>query len=414
MSNNTVLKYCLLALIFCGFFAMPVHGQGRKEELKEKKEQIEEDIQYTNKLLSKTEKNKKTTLSQLNLIKRQIKSREQLIATINSEVEYLKNKIAANEDEIENLNNELDDLKDEYAKMIYHANKIKSRQHKLMFIFSSESFDQAYRRLRYLRQYNDFRREQAEKIQEKKENINDKIAQLKIDTKRKINLLASKEQERQKLKNEKLEEKEVVQKLKSKESQLRNELQQKQQQARKLEKKIESIIAAEMAKSTEKPKEETESSEFKLTPEQVALSEDFTSNKGKLPWPTKRGKISSTFGTHAHKKLEGIQEVNNGITISTSPDSKAIAVYGGNVTKVISIRNKKAVLVRHGGYFTLYDNLSDVQVSPGEKVATGDIMGTVKTDNSSGETEINFQIWKAKSKGQPEKLNPENWILSRK
>lgn len=410
---HAFLKYCFIALIFYGILSVPLYAQDKKEKLKEKKEKIEQDIRYTNKLLSETKKNKKTTLSQLNLINRQINSREQLINTISSEVEYLKRQINENESEIDNLNHELEELKEEYAEMIYHAYKIKSRYHKMMFIFSADGFDQAYRRLRYLRQYNNFRRKQAELIREKKQNINKKIAQLKEDTEQKVNLLAQKEQERQKLKGEKQGQNQAIEELKNRESQLRTELKQKQAQARKLEKEIERIIAAEMAKASEQPEEESRTPEFKLTPEQVALSDDFTSNKGKLPWPTKRGQISSTFGRHAHKKLKGIQEINNGITISTSPNSKALAVFGGKVTKVISISNKKAVLIQHGDYFTLYDNLKAVEVSPGKQVETGDVIGTVKTENSSGETEINFQIWRAKSSGQPEKLNPQKWILSR-
>ncbi|MCF8218565.1 MAG: peptidoglycan DD-metalloendopeptidase family protein [Bacteroidales bacterium] len=410
---HAIVKYCFIILIFYGILSVPLYAQDKKEELKEKKKKIEQDIRYTNKLLSETKENKKTTLSQLNLINRQINSREQLIHTINSEVEYLKRQIGDNESEINDLNQELKELKEEYARMIYHAYKIKSRYHKMMFIFSAESFDQAYRRIRYLRQYNDFRRKQAELIQEKKQSINTKIAQLKEDTERKVNLLARKEQERQKLKHEKKGQNNVIEELKDRENQLRRELRQKQAQARELEKEIERIIAAEMAKASEKTTETSSTPEFKLTPEQVALSDDFTSNKGKLPWPTKRGQISSTFGRHAHRKLRGIQEINNGITISTSPNARAIAVFGGRVTKVISIGNKKAVLIQHGDYFTLYDNLTVVEVSPGNQVETGDVIGTVKTDNSSGETEINFQIWRAKSRGQPEKLDPQNWILSR-
>lgn len=412
--RNHVQKISLMLALFCWVLLVPLQAQDKKQQLEEKKKKLEQDIRYTTKLLSETEESKRSTLSQLSLINSRIRSRAQLITTISSEVEYLREQIKSNEREIKELNTELEELKEEYARLVYHAYKTKSKYHKMMFVFSAENFNQAYRRLKYLRQYGDYRKKQAELIKEKKNRLNEKIAQLKQDTERKVDLLANKEQERQKLKSEKEGQSKVVQSLKSRESQLKRELRRKQAQAQELEREIERIIAAEMAKNrSETPESPSAEPEFSLTPEQVALSDDFTGNKGKLPWPTKRGEISSTFGTHAHKTLVGIVETNNGITIATSKNSNAHAVFKGQVTKVITISNKKAVLVQHGQYFTLYDNLATVNVKPGQEISTGDVIGKIRTDSSSGTTEINFQIWRASTKGSSHKLNPQGWLLPR-
>lgn len=385
-----------------------LQAQDKEEELRRQKKKIEDDIRYTNQLLSETQQSRKTSLTQLSLIRRKINSREQLIATISSEVDYLKNKISQNQNSIDELNQELDELKDEYAKMIYHAYKTKSKYHRIMFVFSADGFDQAFRRLKYMRQYSEYRKKQARLIQEKKAELNQLIADLKQDRKEKVELLARKEQERAKLRSERTTHSRSVENLKSKEQELRISLQQKQTKARELEKKIEEIIRSEMAKKEGGP----EQPKFRLTPEQVELSDNFTRNKGRLPWPTVRGRISSYFGTHVHEKLH-VEEINNGITIQTTSNATVRAVFNGTVTKVIRIGNKRAVLVRHGEYFTLYDNLMRVQVHPGDEVKTGDTIGVIKTDNSSGTTELNFQIWKARSNADAQKLDPAEWLLKR-
>lgn len=394
------------------YFSNSLYAQDKKEKLKKRKKEIEEDIRYTNNLIDETTESKKNSLKKLLLIKRQIESRSQLVRTINSEVDYLKEQISSNQEQINQLNEELETLKDEYAKMIYHAYKTKSKYHKLMFIFSAEDFDQAYRRLKYLRQYSDFRKKQAREIQGKKKTLNNKIAKLKEDKERKVELMARKQQEKEKLKSEKENKNEIVSNLKQKEHKLRERLSRKQEKARELEEKIEKIIAREMAES-EEAKEEEASPKFKMTPEQVELSENFTKNKGKLPWPTKKGIVSSTFGQHTHETLDGVVLYNNGITIQTSKNAWALAVFEGNVNKVISIGNKKAVLIRHGDYFTLYDNLRRVNVKPGDQVKTGQKLGIIKNDNNTGYTQINFQIWKVRKQSKPKKLNPSEWLLSR-
>ncbi|MFO8054544.1 MAG: peptidoglycan DD-metalloendopeptidase family protein [Bacteroidales bacterium] len=412
MDKNRIKRLVILpVLIFCA--GLSLYGQTKKEELRKEKQEIEETIRYTNKLLSETADDKKSSLKQLSLLEQSVKNREQLITTISSEVAYLNDQIRQNKREISRLNQELEQLKDEYAKMIYHAYKTRSRYHRLMFIFSAEDFDQAYRRLKHFRQYADYRRKQAALINEKKEKLSERNATLKEDTERKTDLLANKEQERRKLKAEKEGHSQTVHNLQEKEQQLKRELAQKRAQAEELENEIERIIAAEMAEAETATPDESPSPEFKLTPEQVELSDDFTSNKGKLPWPTKRGIVSSKFGRNAHENLQGIVELNNGITIQTSKNAEVMAIFSGKVTKVISIGGKKAVLLQHGDYFTLYDHLADVTVNPGQSISTGDVIGIVKTDRDSNRSEINFQIWQARKKGQPEKLNPALWLLPR-
>ncbi len=438
---NVLGKIGFLILLF---FASGLFAQSKKE-LEKKKSQLQSEIKVTNQLLNETKKNKRISLNQLVTLNKKIGIREELINTIGSEINLLGNQINDNQQRINYLQNELAQLKKEYASMIYYAYKNQSSYNKLMFVFSSQDFNQAFKRLKYFQQYSDFRKNQASLIDSTKKKIYEQNLNLQEKKQDKNKLLLNEEDEKQTLTKEKQEKEKVLTQLQSKEKQLKKELAKKQSDANKLNAAIKKIIDDELkrvrdearetakakrkkekeaaiaaAKKENKPvvtkttkeeeketEKEVEEAELKLTPEAQKLSNSFASNKAKLPWPVAEGIISSSFGEHDHPVLKGIKVKNNGIDISTKNGANARAVFDGVVSGVISIPGAgKAVIIRHGEYLTVYSNLASVNVNKGDKVKTKQQIGVV-LDGEEDRSEIHFEIWKGSIL-----LNPAQWVYN--
>lgn len=400
-------------LIFLILFSSNLSAQNRKQDLQKEKQAIEKEIKYTNDLLERTSRNKESNINGLVILKKKINQRERLINTIRAEISLLENEIDETGDSVFALSVELKKYKEEYAKMIYYAYRNRSSYDRLVFIFSSKDFNQAYRRLRYFQQYGSYRRTQARLITQTQEALNAKEKKLEAQRDEKQDLLASAENERSLLENERSTVNSTIQDLSKKEKQLRADLRKKRKSVAELENTIEKIIAEEIRLAEERARAEaassTTASGFALTPDEMILSENFASNKGKLPWPTERGIISSTFGEHNHPVLARVKVKNNGIDILTSEGEYARAVFSGEVTRVISVPNfNNVVIIRHGEYLTVYSNLDEVLVSKGERVTTKQKIGRVYTNKSENKTQIHFEIWKAK-----ELMNPSLWLAGK-
>ncbi len=384
-----------------------------KTELEKQKQQLLKDIEFTNKLLSETEQNKKATLGELNLLSSKINKRQELINTILREVELIERQINETKGVVSSLKDDLQRLKDEYALMLYHTYKNQSQYDRLMFILSSQDFNQAYKRIKYFQQYAKHRQEQAEAIEAMQKILESRTEELADKKLKMAYLVEDKEKEKIQLSTEKEEQDKMVKTLKQKESELKNQLQQKQRDAKKLEKAIARIIEEEIRKAQQKAEKTggtTTKSGFALTPTELELSGNFSNNEGKLPWPSDRGVITSSFGEHPHPTLPSIKIENNGIDITTDKGTKARSVYEGTVSAVVSIPGAhKAVIVRHGEFLSVYANLEDVLVKMGDKLAVKQEIGTVVTSREDGKTVLHFEIWKGASK-----LNPAKWILSKK
>ncbi len=402
----------LLILFIITFLFNPSLAQDKKNELKQEKNKIEKEIKYTNNLLSETKKSKETSLNQLIILNNKISYREKLIAAINSEINIFNNKIDANNSNIKELTNELLSLKNEYAKMIYFAFKNKSLYNRLMFVFSSEDFNQAYKRLKYFQQYSAYRKTQVKLIKKTQDEINVKTKELETQKAKKLILLETREKEKVLLINEKNEKNNTIKKLANKEKELLKTLRAKEKESNKLKKAINAIIAEEIRLAAEKAKEaetKTTSTIISLTPEESQLSNTFTENKGNLPWPSEKGIISSTFGEHRHPVLKKVKTKNNGINILTNKGASARAIYNGTVISVKSITNTNtAVIIRHGEYFSVYSNLDNVFVKRGDKVTTKQEIGLIYTSSSDFKTELHFEIWRGKTL-----LNPAYWIVKK-
>ncbi len=403
MKVDAAGKFFIVLIAF--LMATSVHAQDKKKELQNNKKKIEEEIQYNSQLLEETKKSKKTTLNQLIILKQQIASREKLIQNMNDQIKTTDDQIQLNNEIINDLKKDMENLKDEYAKMIYYAYKNKSSFDRLMYIFAASDFNQAYRRIKYFQQYANYRKTQADLIVKTQEEINSSIDELEAYKKEKLELVTTLKEEVAELAGARSQQNSVYSTLNRKEKELAKTIREKEKAAKKLQKEIEKIIAEEIRLAAEKTGT-TKSGVFALTPAEMQLSAGFEENKGGLPWPLEKGIISSTFGEHAHPVLKRVKTKNNGIDILTDQGMKARAIFGGEITRVISIPNYNyVVMIRHGEYLSVYSNLVEVYVQKGQKVNTKDELGKIFTDKKESKTELHFELWKGKTL-----LNPSNWL----
>ncbi|MBL4578743.1 MAG: peptidoglycan DD-metalloendopeptidase family protein [Flavobacteriales bacterium] len=386
-----------------------LYGQ-TKEELQKKKQELERNIAYTGELLKVTILNGEASLNQLSTLKIQISYRQRKIRNLNKEIKFMDRQIAENNDIIRALEQDLVQVKEEYSKMLYYGFKNRNSYDKLVFVFSSRDFNQAQKRLKYLQQYSQFRREQADLIQTTKTLIGDKNVALEKKKEVKRSLMSEKKTEKEDLEKDKKDKNKVYNKLKSNESRLRTELKADIKEAEKLNTAIANILEEEKRIEDERRKRK----QFGLTPEEAKLSEGFKNNRGKLPWPLRRAIITGTFGPHPHPILPEIEVDNNGIDLSTNEGAKARAIFEGVVTAVIILPNSniKAVIVRHGEYFSVYGNLQEVIVKKGDNIALKQELGVIYTDVDKSKTVGHLEIWKMGKEGTV-KLDPQKWLAKK-
>ncbi|MBL4657667.1 MAG: peptidoglycan DD-metalloendopeptidase family protein [Flavobacteriales bacterium] len=391
---------------------LPILTYGQtKEELQKKKKELEKNISYTGILLNETIKNKEASLHQLSTLKIKISYHRSLIRNINKEIKLMDRQIAENNDIIRALENDLIQVKEEYAKMLFYAYKNRNSYERLVFVFSSKDFNQAQKRLKYLQQYSTYRKEQADLILSTKDLIADKNSALEKKKETKRRLISEKEAEKKELSKDKEGKDKVYSKLKSNEEKLKSDLKKDKKAANKLDVAIANIIAEEirLARIAAQNKKK-----FGLTPEEAKLSEDFRNNKGKLPWPLKRAIITGTFGVHPHPILTGIEINNNGIDLSTNKGATSRAIFEGVVTAVIIMPNSniKAVIVRHGDFFSVYGNLQEVFVKKGDNIMLKQELGVIFTDEAKFKTVGHLEIWRMSDKGTV-KLDPQKWLAKK-
>ncbi len=411
-------KYLLFLLVFfVGNFAFPQ----TKEDLKKQKSALEKEINYTTELLNKTKSTKTKSLNYLKVLETQIKSKEQLLITLNIEISLLNKQISKTERAILNTQKlilqeeqNLAALKNEYAKMIYAAYKEKGSRNNLIFIVSSEDFNQGYKRILYLKQYYAFRKNQAHKILESQEELlqnKERLAQQKDrlieESATKGYLVSSKKEELQSINSIKNEKQELVKKLSKSEREFRKKLQDKQKKAKELDDRIRKIIEEEIRKAREKAKKNNKDDSFGLTPEALALSSEFANNKGKLPWPLEKGVIISRYGKQKHAVFAGVETFNNGLDIATDQNATVRVIFDGTVSRIFFIKGEgKAVLINHGEYFSVYSGLKEVSVKTGDKLFSKQKIGVVVTQEQENKTELHFEIWKGY-----DKHDPSNWLF---
>jgi len=401
-----VSLWLLVALLFASSPAFAQKTKGKsKQQLQSEITALQDEIDNANRLLKKTKKDKEATLAEATLLDRKIKQREKLIKAYNEQIAVLDAEIKQGQNSIKSLNTDLGKLQKEYAQMIVFAYRNRSHYNALAFVFASDDFNQAFRRLRYIRQLNDARKTKMEQIAATERRISGEVQAGQQAREQQAALLADEKAQQEILKAEKAELNKQVASLKKKEGSLQQDIKSKQQQAKKLQKAVDDIIAEEIRAAKERRKAE-EKKGIAPTPAETALSSSFASNKGKLPWPVERGVISSTYGKHASVVSDKVTVTNNGIDIATEEGAQARAVFDGEVTGVTRLTGSNTVvIIRHGDYFTVYSNLENVIVKRGDKVKTKQNLGTVHTSKAENKTELHFELLKEQNR-----QNPAQWL----
>jgi len=372
------------------------------EELRKKKQEAENQIKYTSKLLNEVQKSQNSSTNKVRLLIRQIEQRTRVINATTSEVGVYQQLIENNILAIRLMKSDLTEIRKEYAELIRVAYHNRHAYDQILFLLSADNANQAYRRYLYMKHYTTYRESQAALIDAIQTVLDGKMKKLEEQKLIKLQLVNDTKRETAQLSQEKLQKNAELQKLQKEQQSLRKKLEQQQKAEQQLEREIERIIAEEARKSA-KPGTKGMS----LTPEQKLLGENFEQNKGRLPWPVERGVITEHFGINQHPVLTNVQTRNNGINITTEKGAKARAVFNGEVTRVFGITGgNTAVIIRHGKYLSVYSNLREVTVKMGDKVKTKQVIGTVFTDvDDSKKTILKFQVWL-----ENQKLNPEQWI----
>ncbi len=456
-----VLKKCFrVFLLLTILLSITLLAQDETKKLQSKKSKLEREILETNKELEQNKKNKTANLNQLVLINKKINKREELINELGGEVNGIESQIMKLNDTIFRINKNLSDLKTEYAKLIYSTFRNRSAVNRLMFIFASQNFNQAYKRIKYLRQYTDYRKAQMQEISEKQRLLATKKLELENTKSSKLSLKHKQEYERNSLAFEKQEKDSKIKNLTSQEKKLLNKLRNNEAALNKLQLSIETLVAAEIKKANaekarkeealaekklkaeeakksrptaakaepstkpsanvtpavlpaeKKPAEVTKkaipvnSNSMSINAEEVALSGSFASNKGRLPSPFDKGTIISSFGEHPHPEYQNIKIKNNGIDILSAPGSQVKAVFEGEVSSTMFIANLNyVVIVRHGDYLTVYSNLSSITVKKGDKIKTRQVLGIAANEEGNSKSRLHYEMWMGKVL-----LNPSAWL----
>ena len=377
----------------------------KQEELEKKSRLLKKEIKKINELLFSNEKKKKTALDEVEDLELKLFFREELIKINNQQANEIVIRININEKTILNQRNELDKLKNNYSKMIKNSYQSRSLNNRLMFLFSSENFYQAYKRLEYLKQYSASRRKFALRIEQKTkllQELNKSLIDQKI---KKENLIQENRKAKQVLLNEKKRQKEVINFLLKKRKNLSTQINLKQKQAKEIDNEIEKLIKQAILVSKKNSKN-SNSVVFDLTPEAKLIANNFKSNKGRLPWPLEKGVVIQRFGKQPHPVVRTTTIQSNGVTIATKPNSIVRSVFDGEVMAILVYKGSNpSVLIRHGNYISAYKNLGRVDVKKGERIKAKQKIGKVFTNQKSGKSTMQFSIF---NNAVPE--NPKNWI----
>lgn len=377
-------------------FIVNAGGQTRQELEEERKRTLAE-IAYADTMLKATQLQRSAGLNELRLINSRISLRENVLSGIRSEMDLLNYRIELNTLSASMMSDDLELLRKEYARSINAAYKFSKGYHPLVLILSARDFNQGYKRIKYLQQSASYRRRQAEVIQDIVIEISRSIDRLDADRNRLEDLSLQEEAQRRQLLGEQTKRQQLNQELSRREQQLRREIEEKRKIATEIQDAINRII-----------EEEKKALKFELTPEQQLVGTDFVSNMGRLPWPVERGIITSKFGPQQQQVNRNVISIDNiGIEITTTGENPVRAVFRGEVSRVWAITGgNMAIIIRHGSYMTVYQNVINVRVRPGDSVDTMQAIGDVYTEGDpTGSGVLSFMIFH-----ETKKHNPEEWL----
>jgi len=412
----------LLSLVFICMTSLMWSQTSQQEKLEERKAQIQREIRENEALLQSVKKKEKSAVNVIVIQGNKIKLKEKLINTTEKQKKLLSNDMYINQMQINKLKRELAILKEDYAKMIVKSYKSRSEQSRAMFILSSENFLQAYKRAQYMKQYTNYRKMQGIEIKSKSDQLIVYNQKLDVQKTAKQKLIAENEKERLSLLKEKQIQQKLVDSIKKDKKKIATEIKKKQQEAKAIDRQIDRLMREAIAEANRKAaalnaksnplatvsKAAAISSKIILTAESKILADNFRANRGKLPWPVEKGFVSLPYGDQPHPQFSSLMIHNSGVEITTDQGATARAVFGGEVTSVIVLSPvNKAVMIQHGDYFTVYQNLSSVFVSKGDKVSIKQSLGKIRTSGETGKTVLKFTISQNTTYN-----NPSSWLFN--
>jgi murein hydrolase activator len=390
------MKYLLLIFSILLFIGNCLNGQ-TKAELEAKRKATLDEITYVDNMLKSTAKQKEESLNAIKIIGNKLNLRESVIRGMRDEISLMNERINLNTIAIDMMESDLVGLKKDYARAVLNSYILQKENPELVYILSAKDFNQGYKRLKYLQQITKFRRREAETIIELKEEIYSAKSRLQSDLGRISDLKSKEEQQKNLLESEQSKKQIMVQTLSKKERQLKKELEEKKKIADKIEKEIARMIEEERRRVVKSVN----------TPEQKLIGESFAENKGRLPWPVEKGIVTSQFGIQKNSVLKYVTENNIGIEITSLGKTAVRSIFKGEVARVMPVQGANmVVIIRHGKYLSVYQNIVDLKVKQGDKVDTKEEIGDVFCDKDNGNKAIlKFMIFEEK-----EKLDPEAWI----
>ncbi len=382
----------------------------KQQQLEEERQRLREEIEQMKQLRADNRLKERSVLDEVEAINSQINTRQNLIKITNQQANLLTREVNANLKKIDVYRKELKVLRKDYAEMIKKSYKSKSHQSRIMFLLSSSNFAQAYKRLQYMKQYNEHRKEQADRIEgnaAQLQKLNRDLSKQKED---KEILIVENREAQQKLKEEKKEQQVLMASIRRKQGTYTKQIKQKEQQASAIDKAIEKLIRDAIAKANKKAGKKVtkkgSATTFALTAEAKELADNFTSNKGKLPWPVGTGRVTKKFGRQPHPTLPNILINSSGVEIETRKGEKARAIFEGEVIAIQKLKGaSRLVQIRHGNYITTYYNIENIVVKEGQKVTTKQSIGQVRINPTTGRAIMKFLIYQ-----NAKRLNPQSWI----
>ena len=406
MRFSKVIYFIVLLLAYCPSFSQST----KQQQLEEERQRLREEIEQMQQLRADNKVKAQSVLDEVETINSQINTRKNLIKITNQQANLLTREISVNLKKISTYRKELDVLKEDYAKMISKSYKSKSHQSRIMFLLSSSNFAQAYKRLQYMKQYNEHRKKQADQIESNTKQLQVLNTDLSRQKKDKDILIEENRKAQEKLDEEKKEQQVLMASIRKQEGVYAKQIKEKQQQASAIDKAIEKLIREAIAKANKEAgkKATSKGSEttFALTAEAKILADNFTSNKGKLPWPVGTGKVTKKFGRQPHPTLPNIQINSSGVEIETRSGEKARAIFEGEVIAIQKLKGaSRLVQIRHGNFITTYYNIENITVTEGQKVSTKQSIGEVRTNPTTGRAIMKFLIYQNATR-----LNPQSWI----
>ena len=404
-----VLRFIsVVVLLLC---VAPMYAQSTKQQkLEEERQRLRQEIEQMRRLREENKVKELSVLDEVESISAQISTRQNLIKITNQQTNLLTREINSNLNKIDTYRNELKVLKEDYANMVKKSYKSKSHQSRIMFLLSSSNFTQAYKRLQYMKQYNEHRKEQADRIEKNTmelQQLNRNLSKQKED---KETLISENREAQEKLKEEKKEQQVLMASIKKKQGVYTKQIKKKQERASAIDKQIEKLIREAIARANKKAGSKVANkgtaTTFAMTAEAKVLADNFTSNKGKLPWPVGTGRLTKKYGRQPHPTLPNIQINSNGVEIETRSGERVRSIFDGEVIAVRQIKRAGLLVqIRHGNYISAYYNLQNISVKEGQKVSTKQAIGEVRTNPKTGRAVMKLLIYQ-----NTKKLNPQNWV----